>query len=192
MLIDNKKEWSILSKSKKSNVKSKKAINNYILVGVLLLLMVIGYKLMVPKNDDVQNNNNAAAGNITEGVLDGIDLKITKADITEKAVFYPYKEAGNYMEIIALKASDGTIRTALNTCQVCYDSGKGYYEQVGDTLVCQNCGNVFGVDDVEKVKGGCNPVPILNENKTEDGQYITISGEFLAENESYFERWKNN
>jgi hypothetical protein len=154
--------------------------------------VAIGYKLMAPQNNDVQSNNDAAAGNITEGVLDGVDLKITKADITEKATFYPYKEAENYMEIIALKASDGTIRTALNTCQVCYDSGKGYYEQVGDTLVCQNCGNVFGVDDVEIVKGGCNPVPIMNENKTEDGQFITISGKFLADNEGYFERWKNN
>jgi uncharacterized membrane protein len=180
---------SILSKAKKSNVKNKKAINNYVLAAVLLLLVFVGYKLIVPKNDSVQNND-VVAGNITEGVVDGIDLKITKADITEKASFYPYKEAGNYMEVIALKANDGTIRTALNTCQVCYDSGKGYYEQVGDTLVCQNCGNVFGVDDVEIVKGGCNPVPILKENKTEDGEFITISGEFLADNQDYFARWK--
>ena len=179
-----------MAKSKKNNVKSKKGINIYILVGVVLLLIFVGYKLMVPKTDVAQKSNDVVAGNITEGTLDGIDLKITKADITEKATFYPYKEAGNYMEVIALKASDGTIRTALNTCQVCYDSGKGYYEQVGNTLVCQNCGNVFGVDDVEVVKGGCNPVPILKENKTEDGEYITISGKFLADNQDYFARWK--
>lgn len=189
ILIVDKKEWRVLSKSKKSNVKNKKAINNYVLAAVLLLLVFVGYKLIVPKNDSAQNND-VVAGNITEGVVDGIDLKITKADITEKASFYPYKEAGNYMEVIALKANDGTIRTALNTCQVCYDSGKGYYEQVGDTLVCQNCGNVFGVDDVEIVKGGCNPVPILKENKTEDGEFVTISGEFLADNQDYFARWK--
>ena len=152
--------------------------------------MFVGYKVMVPKNDVVQNNNDKVAGSVTEGVLDGIDLKIKKADITEKATFYPYKEAGNYMEIIALKASDGSIKTALNTCQVCYDSGKGYYEQVGETLVCQNCGNVFGIDDVEIITGGCNPVPIMKENKTEDGEYITISGQFLAGNNYYFERWK--
>lgn len=179
-----------MGKSKKSNVKSKKTIKNYVLVAALLLLVFVGYKLIVPRNDVAQNNNDVVAGNITEGALDGIDLKITKADITEKASFYPYKGADNYMEVIALKASDGAIRTALNTCQVCYDSGKGYYEQVGDTLVCQNCGNVFGIDDVEVVIGGCNPVPILKENKTEDGEFITISGEFLADNQDYFERWK--
>lgn len=190
ILIDHAKEWRVLSKSKKSNVKSKKAINNYVLVGVLLLLVFVGYKLIAPQNDDAQNNKNVAAVNITEGVLDGIDLKITKADITEKATFYSYKEAGTYMEVIALKASDGSIRTALNTCQVCFDSGKGYYKQVGNTLVCQNCGNVFGVDDVEIVKGGCNPVPIFKENKAEDGEYVTISGEYLADNQDYFKRWK--
>jgi hypothetical protein len=189
ILIVDKKEWSVLSKAKKDNVKNKKSINKYVLAAVLLLLVFVGYKLIVPKSDSVQNND-VVAGNITEGVVDGIDLKITKADITEKASFYPYKEARNYMEVIALRANDGTIRTALNTCQVCYDSGKGYYEQVGDTLVCQNCGNVFGVDDVEIVIGGCNPVPILKENKTEDGEFVTISGEFLADNQDYFARWK--
>lgn len=29
------------------------------------------------------------------------------------------------------------IRTAFNTCQVCYSSGKGYYVQSGNVLVCQ-------------------------------------------------------
>ena len=179
-----------MSKSKKGNTQNKKRINNYVLAAVLLLLVFAAYKLAAPQSDDVQKRDDVASSNITEGVIVGKDLKITKADITEKAKFYPYKEAGTYMEIIALKASDGSIRTALNTCQVCFDSGKGYYEQVGDTLVCQNCGNVFGVDDVEVVKGGCNPVPIMQENKTEDGEFITISGEFLADNQDYFARWK--
>ena len=179
-----------MSKSNKNKVKNRKVINNYIIAVVLLLLVFVGYKVMAPKNDVAQNNTDKVAGSVTEGVLDGIDLKIKKADITEKATFYPYKEAGNYMEIIALKASDGSIKTALNTCQVCYDSGKGYYEQIGDTLVCQNCGNVFGINDIEIITGGCNPVPIMKENKTEDGEYITISGQFLAGNNYYFERWK--
>ncbi|HYE09070.1 MAG TPA: DUF2318 domain-containing protein [Patescibacteria group bacterium] len=176
-----------MSKSKKGNANSKKQMNIYMIAVAILILVFVGYKLIAPQtNEDAA----AVAGNVTEGVLDGINLKLAKADITEKANFYSYKEAGTYMEVIALKADDGTIRTALNTCQVCYDSGKGYYEQVGDTLVCQNCGNVFGVNDVEVVKGGCNPVPILEENKTEDGEFVTISGEFLADNKGYFERWK--
>lgn len=173
-----------MGKSKKGNVKSGKPVKMYLLAVIVLLLAFAVYKFALPERND------AAAGKATEGVIDGKDLKIAKADITEIASFYSYKEAENYMEVIAVRASDGSIRTALNTCQICYDSGKGYYKQVDDTLVCQNCGNVFGVDDVEVVKGGCNPVPILKENKTEDEEFITISGQFLADNNGYFERWK--
>ena len=118
------------------------------------------------------------------------DLKIVKSEITEEAKFYPYKTGNVNMEVLAVKASDGTVRTALNTCQVCYDSGKGYYVQFGDILECQNCGNRFQLDQIEKIKGGCNPVPIMEENKTDDGTNITIKSDFLVEYKSYFERWK--
>jgi len=144
------------------------------------------------KSVDSEDKTNRANGNTIETSFEivGKDLKFTKADITEKARFFPYEEASNYMEIIAIKASDGSIRTALNTCQVCYDSGRGYYEQVGETLVCQNCGNIFGVDDIEVIKGGCNPIPILETDKSEDALYVTISGSFLEANTIYFETWK--
>jgi hypothetical protein len=113
-------------------------------------------------------------------------LVINKKDITSTAAFIPYKAKGLAMEIIAVKASDGTIRTALNTCQVCYRSGRGYYKQVGDVLVCQNCGNRFKIDQVEKVKGGCNPVPILEGDKKDSGDTIGISRKYLESAAPYF------
>jgi uncharacterized membrane protein len=91
---------------------------------------------------------------------------------------------------LAVKASDGSIRTAFNTCRVCYDSGRGYYEQEGNALVCQNCGNRFSPDQVEVAANGCNPVPIFPENKTVDDTSITISGEFLNEAKVIFANWK--
>jgi uncharacterized membrane protein len=91
---------------------------------------------------------------------------------------------------IAVKASDGIIRTALNTCQVCYRSGRGYYKQVGDVFVYQNCGNRFKVDQVELIKGGCNPVPILNGDKTDLGDSIGISKAHLESVAPYFAVWK--
>jgi uncharacterized membrane protein len=115
---------------------------------------------------------------------------IKKKDITETATFIPYSVNGLKMEIIAVKASDGTIRTALNTCQVCYRSGRGYYKQEGDVFVCQNCGNRFRVDQVEKLKGGCNPVPILEGDKTDLGATIGISKQYLADVSPYFKVWK--
>lgn len=120
----------------------------------------------------------------------GNDIVIQKADITETAAFIPYQAGNTKMEVVAVKASDGTIRTAFNTCQVCYKSGKGYYVQEGDELVCQNCGNRFKISQIEKEKNGCNPVPILSTDKTEDDKTITISGEFIAQNTSLFSNWK--
>ena len=94
------------------------------------------------------------------------------------------------MEILAVRAPDGSIRTAFNTCQVCYNSGRGYYKQSGDELVCQNCGNRFKANAVEIEIGGCNPVPILGENKTDDGTTIVIPQKFLEQNKGLFGNWK--
>ena len=120
----------------------------------------------------------------------GGDIQITKSQITEKASFLSYAADTAAMEVIAVKAPDGTIRTALNTCQVCYNSGRGYYVQEGDELVCQNCGNRFKISQIELEKNGCNPVPIPEESKTDDGQTITIPESYLQQNADLFLKWK--
>ena len=125
-----------------------------------------------------------------ETVEAGGSLTISVKDLSENAAFYPIEVDGTEMEVIAGKASDGTIRTAFNTCQVCYDSGKGYYKQEGDTLVCQNCGNAFTMDQVGQSAGGCNPWPILETDKTVTDDQIQISYEFLKEAEQIFSNWK--
>lgn len=124
------------------------------------------------------------------GAANSGNLKIPKSEVSEIAKFYAYNAGNTNMEVLAVKASDGTIRTAFNTCQVCYDSGRGYYKQQGNELVCQNCGNRFKLDRIEKLKGGCNPVPILIENKTEDDENIIISQAFMEENKVLFENWR--
>ena len=130
----------------------------------------------------------STGGADTSGTASG-DLKILKSEVTETAKFYPYKAGKTNMEVMAVKASDGTIRTAFNTCQICFNSGRGYYEQQGEELVCQNCGNRFHIDQIEKIRGGCNPVPITKENKTENDEYIVIAQAFMEENKSLFGRW---
>lgn len=125
-----------------------------------------------------------------ESVSTGGDISIIKDEVTSTAKFYPYNTDDTYMEVIAIRATDGSVRTALNTCQVCYSSGRGYYEQDGDVLVCKNCGNRFTVDQIEVIKGGCNPVPILDENKTEDDQKIVINGDSLGQYAFMFAKWK--
>lgn len=143
---------------------------------VLVVIIVIfnGLKPLGPKKAQVKG-----------------DLIIDKAEITETVKFYPYQVGDIRMEVLAVKAPDGTIRTAFNTCQVCFGSGRGHYKQEGDTLVCQNCGNRFGLDDIEKVRGGCNPVPILENEKQEDDARIIIPEALLKQYKVIFENWKD-
>jgi uncharacterized membrane protein len=118
------------------------------------------------------------------------DLVIRIADVTENAVFYPVDIEGRRLEVLAVKAPDGTIRTAFNTCQVCYASGRGFYKQQGTVLVCQNCGNRFRMSQVGVRSGGCNPVPIFAAQKTVTDTTITISQDFLKEAKAIFARWR--
>jgi hypothetical protein len=164
--------------SKKAQAAQKAKKKTYAIVSVIAVL-IIGFIVI----------KLGSGGADTTGTASG-ELKILKSDITETVKFYPYKAGKTNMEVLAVKASDGTIRTAFNTCQVCFDSGRGYYNQQGDELVCQNCGNRFSLDQIEKIKGGCNPVPIMKENKTEDDENIIISQAFMEENKGLFGNWR--
>ena len=128
--------------------------------------------------------------NVVKPPIADRDLVIQIAEVTENAVFYPVDIEGTRLEVLAVKAPDGTIRTAFNTCQVCYGSGRGFYKQQGTVLVCQNCGNRYRMSQVEIRSGGCNPVPIFPQNKTVTAATITVSKEFLKEAKQIFARWR--
>lgn len=175
---------------------NKKKQNNNLLIFVLAAVL-ISFAIYAAIGNNGEHQAAAAeavksqvSGQAGDSAASSGELKILKSEITDKVKFYPYESDGIYMEVLAIKANDGSIRTALNTCQICFNSGQGYYKQEGDKLVCQNCGNRFGVDDVEIVRGGCNPVPILEENKSDDGEYITIDKGFLTDNKDLFVDWK--
>jgi hypothetical protein len=137
-----------------------------------------------------KSSDNASQGSGSIAKVKDSDIVIQTKDITDQPSFYPASINGTDLEVIAVKASDGTIRTAFNTCQVCYNSGKGYYKVEGDQLVCQNCGNRFGMDDVEVTKGGCNPVPITDEYKKADDKTITVTKDVLVQATTIFKNWK--
>jgi uncharacterized membrane protein len=132
----------------------------------------------------------AGQQNVVKPLIADKDLVISIAELSENAVFYPVDIDGTRLEVLAVKAPDGTIRTAFNTCQVCYGSGRGFYKQQGALLICQNCGNRFRMSQVEKQSGGCNPVPIFAEHKTVNDSTITISKEFLLQAKGIFARWR--
>lgn len=169
--------------SKKSNngIDIKKLL---IISVIAIALVAVAFLVKVPG----KSGSDEGSGTIQE--VKDADIVIQTKNITDQPAFYPADINGTKLEVIAVKASDGTIRTAFNTCQVCYNSGKGYYKVEGNQLVCQNCGNRFGMDDVEVTKGGCNPVPITSEYKTVTDDTITISKDFLTQATQIFANWK--
>lgn len=168
----------------KSNKRMKKVqtahMKNKVFAAISVIAVLILGVIIIKLSTGGSNSTQTASG----------DLIILKSEVSETAKFYPYKAGKTIMEVIAVKASDGTIRTAFNTCQVCFDSGRGYYKQQGDELICQNCGNRFKLNQIEKIKGGCNPVPITKENKIEDDTNIVISQAFMEESKGLFGNWR--
>lgn len=88
-------------------------------------------------------------------------LEIPIADINDgKAHHFKVKAGdGTMVTFFTLKSRDGVIRAAIDACDVCYRSGKGYVQN-GDFMVCTNCGQRFASNKINIIKGGCNPAPL--------------------------------
>lgn len=127
---------------------------------------------------DITTTVDGSAENVTS-IKKGGYLAIPIADLSQTASFYKADIDGTEIELVALKDSKGNLRTAFDACQVCYSSGKGYYVQDGNYLVCQNCGNSFTIDQVGIASGGCNPWPILDSDRTVTDDEIQISYDVL-------------
>lgn len=116
------------------------------------------------------------------------NVVIEIADISETASFVNYDAGGVTVQLIVVKASDGTIRTTFNTCQTCNPAPMAYFVQEGDYFICQNCGNRFSRDEIGLEKGGCNPAPV--EEKEEEAGKFLIAAEYLEAFQGNFENWK--
>jgi len=170
----------------------KKGIILFLILSLVLLFVFTACSA----NNDTGSTNGAEDNNSStkskadkddeQTIKEGESLVIPTNEISETAKFYFVTVDGTKMGVVAVKTSDGIIRTAFDTCQVCNGSPKAYFEQDGDTLQCQNCGNKFPMSSVEVEAGGCNPVPIFAEDKTVSEQSITISYDTLKANTNRF------
>lgn len=205
--------------SKKKQYKKPLIQNSNILLYVAIAVAVIAIAVVFikPKGDNENNlannsvNNSATSKETTEttdtpdsstentassdtsvpvALNETGDVVIQIADITETATFYSYDSNGTKMGLFAVKASDGTVRTALNTCQICNGSPYAYFTQQDDTFQCLNCGNIYSLDMIEQERGGCNPVPIMADEKTVTDKEIIIPAKFFEDNAQRFENWK--
>ena len=110
-------------------------------------------------------------------------VKIPLTEVSETAKFYSYNAGGTTVKYFLIKAPDGTVRSALDACDVCFPYKKGY-KQTGEFMLCVNCGLKFHVSRVGLVKGGCNPHPVAN---TVQGDQVIITKDELALGVKYFQ-----
>ena len=172
---------------KEQNTKSKKPPILWILVAAVC---VIGAVLAIVLIKPGTPNASVKTPDTPVEVQAGGVMTIPLSGVSEQASFYPLTVDGAEMELLAIQASDGSIRTAFNTFQSCYTSGNGRYEAEGTELVCQNCGFHFGADQVGiETGGGCNPWPITDANREIVGDEIQIPYDFLQESKAIFANW---
>lgn len=100
-----------------------------------------------------------------------------------KAKFFQLKTgSGKTIRFFIVRSSDGVTRAAFDACDVCWPSGKGYY-QVGDVMVCRNCGRRFPTPQVNMITGGCNPAPLNRQiSKTQ----VTFQVKDILAGQHYF------
>ncbi|MBI5016224.1 MAG: DUF2318 domain-containing protein [Deltaproteobacteria bacterium] len=88
-------------------------------------------------------------------------------------------DGGNGVSIryYAVKALDGSLKTAYDACDACWASGKGY-KQAGAVMICQNCRRKFEIGRIGEIHGGCNPAALKSEVK--DGQVVIQVRDILS------------
>jgi uncharacterized membrane protein len=100
-----------------------------------------------------------------------------------KAHFYKFEDGGKEITFFAVKAADGSYRTAFDACDSCYRSKKGY-EQAGDKMNCKNCNQKFAINKLgPNATGGCNPGYLPNLSS---GSTISIKLTDLKDGARYF------
>lgn len=110
-------------------------------------------------------------------------VKIPVAEVNDgQAHFYTFNDGGKAINFFVLRSSDGVLRAAFDSCDVCYAARKGY-RQEGDTMVCNNCGQQFPSTRINEIKGGCNPAPLA---RSVEGDHLVLKTSDILKGGFYF------
>lgn len=175
-------------KQSKKSVSKQSSKSLFIILGVIAFVIIAA--IVIPAIISAGEKEVLAAKEVLATLNEDGDVVIQVADISETASFYSYDANGTTVGLLAVKASDGTIRTAFDTCEECSGNQRAYFEQQGTQLQCKNCGNVYDIDKVGTERGGCSPISIMADEKTETETEIIIPAELIEENAVRFENWK--
>jgi len=129
-------------------------------------------------------NRGGTTATATAASSAGGDVTLPVAQVNDgKAHFYTYDANGTTVKYFVLASKDGTVRAALDACEVCYPKKLGYH-QAGNYMQCNNCGKQFRSDQINVVTGGCNPIPLT---RSVSGSTLTIASSSLQAGAQYFQ-----
>ena len=136
-----------------AQVTSKRVIWSVVIIGLLLLGAASVFALNLP-----------GFGKYQKARVENGTVSIPVAKLADgKAQFYRLEEGGKTIAFFAVKAADGSIKTAFDACDACYKAKKGY-EQQGEKMNCKNCNQKFAISKLgPNATGGCNPGYLPNQ-----------------------------
>ena len=166
---------------------------------ILIMLAVVSlFMLTGCESKTVSDNNDPNApsgltevtGKVVKAELDDKgNIIINEDEITDEVEYISYEYEGATIGIIAVRNSKGKVVVVVNTCQSCGGSPYAYFVQVDNYIQCQNCGNLFDIDDLDNLTtSGCNPIGI--EDRTDKNGKIIIGTEQLKQLKNKFENWQ--
>jgi len=188
--MSNKKKESIkeMSNQKKAQVlgtdKNKKKWVPYGVFSICAVLAIAAVMLFQGNALTSQRNISAQAeGTSVAGGSQSVSHPVKLFDEGTAKHFEFQAENGITIKYFVLKSSDGVVRAAFDACDVCWPSGKGYFQE-GDKMVCRNCGKRFASVKINEVKGGCNPAPL---NRKIEGENLVIQVADILAGKGYFD-----
>ncbi len=160
----------------------------YIIITIIFMLSLTA----CTQSKDTSKSNSTAkkiTGKIVKANLnDDGNIIIKTKDITTKAMYISYEYEGVTIGLLAVRDSKNNVKVVVNTCQSCGGAPNAYFVQLGNKIQCQNCKNMFAIDELDNLEdGGCNPIAI-KDKKIQDG-VITIGVDQLKELKDKFKNW---
>lgn len=125
-----------------------------VVMAIAFVAVLAAYYILVNSGSGGSYAPAAAAG--TNAATNQVVIPVS--DVSTNAKFYTYDSGGTTVRFFAAKGGDGQIHVATDACDVCYSNHKGYH-QSGASMQCNNCGKVFGIDNIgtKNTSGGCWP-----------------------------------
>jgi len=162
--------------------RSRRMIIGGVAAGILVVVVSVVYAGVLDVLFRISSAEKAKSAGVVE-MADAVKIPLKALD-SGKALFLSLDSEGRQLYYFALKSPDGAYRAALDACDVCFKSNRGY-RQEGDLMVCNNCGQTFPSKRIGEIKGGCNPHPLA---RGIEGQYLVIKKAEIVARKDYFAR----